>query len=393
MKKIILISVLLIVVLTFVGCWDRIEIDRRAFVSTVAVDIGDEIDKYDSFIASSQSIISVKDKINVLNLTFGYPDISKLSQDFGSRIEEKKISTMAMSVQEGISDVTGRSSRNIHLDHSKMIIISDEMFKYPKVLKQAVDYFRKNTNVNRQTQVIVVNGKASDFEKFKPDMENNFQSYMTGILENSDRNIGVIPLNLSNFLSLSSNKRDIMIPYIKFINNKKDIVLDGVALIKDYNLVGKLDNKETSNIELLRGNTKTGKKTIMVEGIPVDYVVENSKRKISLVSLNDNQLTINIDVMLEGAITELFKGKNELSSQVIKEYENKLNKALNSDSAKLVDKFNKEYSVDLLEIREYMQKFHPKKYQDINKDFNEILKNSDIHIKFSTKIRRIGVLE
>lgn len=392
MKKIFIIGLLMIVLLSFTACWDRIEIDRKAFVSTVALDIGDEINKYKVFMDPGQSNTNVEDKLNVLNVTFGYPDISSLSQDFGSRIEEKKISTMAMTVQEAISDVTGRSSRNINLDHSKMLIISNEMFKYPKVLKQAMEYFRKNTNVNRQTQVIVVNGKAADFEKFKPEMENNFQTYMTGILENSDRNIGVMPLNLSDFLSLSSNKSDIMIPYIDFINNNKEIILDGVALIKDYKIVGRLNNKETSNIELLRGNSKTGKKTIIVHGMPVDYVIENTRKKMSLVSLKGDKLIININLMLEGALTEIFVDKDELQSDVIKNYQNKLNDVLNSDSEELVEKFNKNYSVDLLEIRKYMQKFHPKKYASISGEFQQILKNAKINISFKTKIRRIGVL-
>ena len=43
-KKFFLIFIMC---LLLTGCWDNIEIDRRAFVSTIAVDIGADIKKLD----------------------------------------------------------------------------------------------------------------------------------------------------------------------------------------------------------------------------------------------------------------------------------------------------------------------------------------------------------
>ncbi|SHK40738.1 spore germination protein [Hathewaya proteolytica DSM 3090] len=379
--------------LTFTACWDRVEIDRRAFVSTIAIDLGDDVEKYEDNKLKGNDKANNEGELHILNVTFGYPDISKLSQDFGSRVEEKKIETMASSIEDAISQVTSRSSRNINLDHSKMIIISDEMFKYPDILKQSMDYFRRNSNLNRQTHVIVVEGKASEFESFKPDMENNFQTYMTGILENSNRNEGVIPITLSNLLSFSSEKRDIMIPYIKFFQDKSQVELNGVAIIKDYRLVARLNNEETCYIELLKGRASSGRKTVFIHGVPIDYVVESSRRKIDMESYKDGKLSIDIDVELDGAITELSVDSGKMSSQRIKEYEEKFNSAFEKDSEEVIKKLCGQYGVDIMGIRQYMEKFHPKIYKEIGAQWHSVVRDIKVKVNFTTRIRRIGVMQ
>lgn len=385
------LCIILVIPLFLMGCWDRVEIDRRAFISTIAIDVGDGIGTYNKVKDNKEYSSDNERNLDILKITYGYPDISQLGENYGSKVEEKKMATNAYSIEDSISKATRRSSRNIHLGHSKILIISREMLNYPDIMREIMDYFRRSANINRRMQVIIVDGKASEYEKFKPEMENNFQTYITGILENSDRNVGVLPLTLNDFISLTSENRDAMIPYVQMDKNKKELALNGVALVKDYKIVGFLDDDQTSDIELLKGKSKAGKKVIYEEGNPVDYVIENVERKIKLASLKNDKLELNLNVKVEGAVTGFSSNKKLLQSNAMKEYEKKFNIELNQDSSKLIEVLQKEYRIDPLEIKIFMQKFHPYKFKSVEKNWDEVFKNAKINIKFHTKIRRIGI--
>lgn len=385
------LCLILLIPLFLIGCWDRVEIDRRAFISTIAIDVGKDMEIYNKVKGNKENTSNHGENLDILTVTYGYPDISQLGENYSSKVEEKKMSANAYSIEDSISKATRRSSRNIHLGHSKILIISKDMLKYTDTMKELMDYFRRSADINRRMQVIIVEGKAAEYEKFKPEMENNFQTYITGILENSDRNVGVLPLTLNDFISLTSENRDVMIPYVKMDKNKKELTLNGVALVKNYGIVGFLNNEQTSNIELLKGKSKAGKKVIYEEGNPVDYVIENVERKIKLGSLNNNKLELNLNVKVEGAVTGFSTNKKLLQSNAVKEYEKKFDDVLNEDSIELIETLQKDYGIDPLEIKIFMQKFHPYRFKNIEQNWEEILKNTKVNVKFHTKIRRIGI--
>lgn len=389
--KITSLFLVLIIPFVFTGCWDRVEIDRRAFVSTIAIDTGDDINQGKKLKKIKKDEPFEESMSKRLNVTYGYPDISELGPTKGAAASEKKISTEAYSMEDSLSEATKKSSRNIHLGHTKVLILSDAILQYPDVVKEIMDYFSRNADINRMMKIVITKGNAEKFQSFKPEMEKNFQTYITGIMENNDRNSSVLPMTLNEFISLISENGNAVVPYVEMDKDKDEIILYGTAVIKNYRMLGVLNSVETSNLEILRGKSKGGNKVLYREGHPVDYIIEDVQRKFDLKNLDKDNLQLNVNIRIEGSISGFTIQKNVLQSKLIREYEESFNNSLSEECEKIIQTFQEKYSLDPLSIKEYLEKFHPYKYKRIKNNWEYVFKKAKINVNVHTKIRRTGI--
>ncbi|WP_185903653.1 Ger(x)C family spore germination protein [Hathewaya massiliensis] len=375
------------------GCWDKTEIDRRAFISTISIDPGEEIGKSQELKGIKEDEIFQERQIKKINVTYSFPDISSLGPNVSGTSAEKTIKTQSYSMEGSISEATSKSSRSIHLGHSKMLVLSDAMFSYPEVVKEIVDYFRRNPTINRSMNVVVAEGNAEDYEKFKPSMEQNFQSYINGLMENSDKNSTIIPMTLNELLKLLEENGNAIIPYIKMNKKENEVSVYGIALIKNYELIGVLNSIETSDVEILRGKAKGGTKVIYKEGHPINYSIEGIERKLRVTEINEKKLKMDIDINLEGSAKSFTVDKKLLSSKVLAEYEKNFDKTLSMECNKILKVIQEKYNIEPFAIKEYLEKYHPYKWKKVQGNWEEIYKNAEFNVNIKTKIRRIGITQ
>ena len=60
------------------GCWDKTEIDRGAFISTISIDPGEEIGKSQELKGIKEDETFQERQIKKINVTYSFPDISSL---------------------------------------------------------------------------------------------------------------------------------------------------------------------------------------------------------------------------------------------------------------------------------------------------------------------------
>src|SRR3712207_2920268 len=265
-KKIIFFTLVLSCCL-LTGCWDKVEIERKSFISTIAVDVGKSISKQDELKKIKSDKIFNESEYKKLNITFGFPNISELGPTDSGAATEQIISTDAFSMQDSINELASKTSRIIYTGHSKLLLLSDEVLQYPEVFKEIVDFFERQADINRMMFVVVVNGKAQDYVKFVPSMEKNIQTYISGLMENSSSNSSILPVTLNDMLIRLYNNKSIAIPSLEFDKeDKTKLNISGMALIKDYKIDGYLTPDETSSLDILRGEIKGGKETILKNG-------------------------------------------------------------------------------------------------------------------------------
>ena len=94
MKNLKLISLLLCCLLMS-GCWDRIDIDRRIFISAIGIDGGKDLRKEKEKQDIEEGEAFGEREIEKFNLTFAFPDISKYSADSKQIPEDKFIKVEA----------------------------------------------------------------------------------------------------------------------------------------------------------------------------------------------------------------------------------------------------------------------------------------------------------
>ena len=374
------------------GCWDKVEIDRRNFISTIAIDVGEDISKEKEL--KKLNLVEPFAGIDVkkISVTYGFPDMSMIGETKSGSALEKYINTQAYSMEDAYSEAMAKSSRDIYLGHTKLLILSSNILKYKDTVKEIVDYLERNPSINRMIQVVVSDGVAEDYVKFKPKTENSTQYYISGLMDNSERNSRIMSMTLNELLILLSENGNALLPTVSLDKVKSELKLSGAAIIKDYELKGYFTPIELINIQLLSGKFKAGKKAIYMDGHPVDYIIDGYKRKMRVVE-EGNKLVIKVDISLEGQVGEYYVGKKIFDESELKKIQNAFNSSISEDCEKTMKLAIKEFEIDPFGAREYIQKFKPSLWNKIEKDWKEKYKNASVNVTVDTKIRRIGATE
>ncbi|MBZ9606368.1 Ger(x)C family spore germination protein [Clostridium estertheticum] len=374
------------------GCWDKVEIDRLNFISTIAVDAGEDIDKEKELKSINPEEPFAEAKIKKIDVTYGFPDMSVIGGDKGGSPQEKYINTQASSMEDAASEAIAKSSREIYMGHAKLLILSDDVLKYKDTVKEIVDYMQRNPSINRMLQVVVSEGIAEDYIKFKPMTENSTQYYISGLMDNSKRNSRIMSINLNEFLILLSENGSALLPRITLDKGKKELILTGAAIIKDYELKGYFTPIELMDIQLLSGKFKAGKKVIYMEGHPVDYIIDGYERKMK-VTQEGGKLAIDIDISLEGQLGGYYVGKKILEKGELQRLQNTFNKSISEECEKNMGIAIKKFEIDPFGTRENIEKFNPSLWNKIEKDWDGKYKNATVNVTVNTKIRRIGAVQ
>ncbi|KAJ48899.1 spore germination protein [Clostridium tetanomorphum] len=391
-RKLIKLLCLIMCCIFIVGCWDKVEIDRKAFISTLGIDTGEEVTKEEELKKLKPDEPFSDNNIKRLNITYAFPDISQMGPDKGGVAEEKTINVDAYSMEDAFSKAISKSSRTISFGHSKLLIMGNNLFTYPEVVKEVLDYLQRQPSVNRNALIAMSDGKVEDYIKFKPNMEKSLQGYIYGLIENSNRNSSIISVDLNEFLKSLDETGSAILPCLSIDKYKKEISLSGTCVIKDYKFKGMLSPTETSDVKILRGELKGGKKVIYKEGHPIDFEIYGLERKVSM-DREGEKIVFNMDISMEGQIKEYYLGKKLLSESELEKIETDFNKSLEDEMGKVVRTIQDKYSVDLIGLREYIEKYNSKIWNKVKGNWEEVYKNALININVNTHIRRIGAIK
>ena len=91
-------------------------------------------------------------QIKKINVTYGFPDMSMLGAGKSGSAQEKYINTQAYSMEDASSEAMAKSSRDIYMGHTKLLILSSNLLEHKDTVKEIVDYLQRNPNINRMMQ-------------------------------------------------------------------------------------------------------------------------------------------------------------------------------------------------------------------------------------------------
>lgn len=386
-----MVSLLLICILLG-GCWDKVEIDKKSIVSIIGIDVGEDICKQKEMEKFKPDEPYTALEMKKIHLTLGAPDISKLGPDKGATAEGIYINSDGYSMQDALTKASRKSSRDIKFSHTKLLVLSSELMSYPDIAKEIIDYLQREPSLNRMMYVVLAEGRPEEYIKYKPTMEKNIEGYISGLIENSNRNENILPITLNEFLILLSENGNALLPRMVMEKDKKELNIAGVSIIKDYAVKGSLTPSETGNLEMLRGTLKGGKRVIFLNNHPLDFVISDLDRKISVDNKNGN-LSFNINIRLEGEVKDYYTDSGIFSRDQLSYLQQNFNKSIKTECEQVINLIQEKFQVDPIGIREYVEKFHPGIWREKKDNWSEAYKNADINVNIDTNIRRIGVVK
>lgn len=311
MKKIIFI---LLIPLFLGGCYDYQELNDLAIISGIAIDYEDDYE-----------------------VTFEVLESQKESNEKASYVK-----ATGKTISEAFAKASLKIHKEVYFAHVKVILFSEEIAK--NYMQDVTDYILREPNIrNIFYPLIVLDGKASLILENKNEASPVTSVALEKALTNN-RSTPKIAINM-DFETMMNNfvdpKKDAYLNTIK--KDETTFALSGMALFKGYQMVGQLNEQETSLFNLLKNTSDNTfikmacpfkeDKTITIDlyhnrdtdiKVKEDNIVINSSLKGSVIEDN-----CEIDFRTSSSYEEL---SNTFSDEIKKEINHLIKKIQNLQS-------------------------------------------------------------
>lgn len=282
-------------------------------------------------------------------------------------------------------DRQNRNPRKFTTGFEKVFLIDEEYAL--QGIRNILDIVFKHPMINIEGQSVVCKGKSANYLTFKSKGYNSSADFISGMIKNTKN---------SNFLGENYNMRDLFIicdsegrsmvlPYINIIDN--GIELTGMAIFNKDKLVRVLDIEEGKVMNILRENKTKGMLTIEQSYNGYTNYYAKCERKVKCTKSGDRYSFI-IDLKFKGDIVSNLLYKDISSDlKVTKKFEEDMARRFENKANAFIQEMKINYKVDCLELG----RVATAKYgRHTGVDWNEVVSNSDIKVKVSVQVSKVG---
>lgn len=356
------------------GCWDRVEIERNAFILGLGIDLGEE---------------------DTLLVTYQIALLDAFKGEEG----EKTKSTQQISIE---SDTLSKAANTLlryfgnipNFTHCKLIVFGGDYAK--SGIKESLDYLFRETEIRRVTSVCVTKGKAKEVLDFEPKTAPSSAMVIDQIVsQNSTSNSGIYPFLDVGYLH-QNFVRGSDIGIVQVTTNKDAVEVSGEGVFKNFKLVGWYTDQEVTGQRFILGQIE---KALLTAHLPPEkggrIILDAYNINTSTIPkiIKDN-IKISVKIRMEGDVNEIqnpvsVKNTEELLRDWKRAFEEHVHTTVNDVYIKGRDLYN----TDSFEIDDKIENYYPEFWKKNKGKWDELFKNVELELDIDVKIRRIGVTE
>lgn len=353
------------------GCWDMIELNERAFPYTIGMDVNHEGDEK-------------------FQVTFSHPNINAIGDQAIENELVHVIIAKGDSFFDASQNLTMELYQPLYFKHLKVLVLSRELAQNKQLLLETIDGIQRDFITNNNASLLVTNS-AYDFIEFttKSKIQQAIEGTIYSILINNQESNFFTPITSSEFIQNMNQTGASIIPIGGFEEN---IAIGGGAVFKDYEYRGDVSPAENRVINLLTNKIKRDQFDVEHGGYNLSLMITEAKTRKRLV--DKEKLKIKLDIELEGHIHSHILETHEVKDQqMLMDLEKMAEERIKVDVDGVIDKVQKELNSDVLFISDYLKKFHPSLWEEIEEDYHSVFPHIDIESKVTFHIRRRGLIE
>ncbi|QWU15550.1 Ger(x)C family spore germination protein [Paenibacillus sophorae] len=364
MKKItVLLLILSIPSCLLTSCLGYRDLDHIVFVTSILIDRDDEN-----------------------NIVFYFETLNSIRSSSMEANQEKRIIYKIGTQNPGdaLNELESHTSAPVTLAHNKVLLFTERFARGG--LDQAFELFERWQDSNARTLLGIFVGDTDFYVKPNHQDETMTGLYLYDMLGDmqSVTSDGV-KINIKEFMS--QKYIGDRVNSVPIINVSKDDVtqgqyyLDGLGLIKEYKLIGKLNSEETGYYNFLvdkgvSGNINT--KNPEDETKTVSLMLQNNTRYKSKLKLENDVLKLFVKIKLNTDISAV-QGKLKLTDETIAKMEESMEEKLERNCQKMFREW-KDRKIDIFDVQEKFERKYP---ADRRKN---IIENTELEVDFKVNI-------
>ncbi len=387
-KRLTILALLIFVVLILSGCADYKEIDETTLIKGIGIDLTE-----DEQIKYSLQIIQPS------------PNVSQgESQNGATSSGAVTISVVGETIDEASRKTISLTGRTPYYGHSELIVINEKVAK--KGLQKYLDYLVRKHDIRGTSIMVFVKESANKILNSK----HVLQKISAIGIQHSVNGMNQMGYNITTDLfqfmtALESKTIDPVggiISLTKNLSSDKNLPQEilasfGGVIFKGDKLVDWLTPKETRGYNWVKEPKEVkGPVIIQVPGKDktqkVSIEVKNSATKIRPV-IENNKIKMEIKIKSLGFVIENMTPEIQIEDKKFRKFLNKMfRQTVKNEIEKTIQK-SKQNGADIFGFAQVLNRKYPKKYQQVSREWDSILKDLEVDILIDAEIMRSHMLK
>ncbi|QUI21398.1 Ger(x)C family spore germination protein [Vallitalea pronyensis] len=362
--------IILLCGLLLTGCWDKVEMNDRAYVISLALDdLGD-----------------------LLEVTYTIPNLPVITSQGGGEATKFVKTTKSRTLVEANRNFGKKSNLRLNFDHAKVVIFGKDFLEDDQNLRKVLDHFDRNPEYSKALLLLATKASGKSLLESVPNGEETTGIYLSQVfVNNSQETITAKTIELSDFITeMHSNDGNGVMPNIVFQDN--EVIVKGLAVIKDYGLTGWMEEEHVTPYGWVLGKGRHSVVVADMEGVLVPYKISELHTNMRF-SLEDGLLTIRIHIKSEGDVAEfIFEDHDKLfRNTYIDELEQAIAEQMVSQVDDLMDVLQDDYGIDIIGASNQLKMENREIWRDTKSDWQNFFSGASIIVESDVNIRRIGL--
>lgn len=362
-------------VLPLSGCWSKIELNDRSFITSAYLDLGE--------------------RPGEIMLTIGSPLPNRMgaigNSDSGSQQGRSYTSNTAsgLTIPEALDKIQHDLTRKLTWGQTRAVVVSAD-FASQKGLKDMLEWIARNPAFPMRTFIFVSEGTAREVMELTP----VYERAPGEVLRKFGNRKFVGQATIKDLAVASASGVGIAVPLLR--TGKKPLISEkgkvspwtgiaGAALIQDMRMKGRLDIPETKAVSWTQGNLSEPMYDVRSEEGTFNYKLNRLNAKISPVVSPAGDIVCRVLLRAEASLESALTPEDISKPAALHELERRMNEEIVSDlqSALAQSQAN---GADILELGRHLEWRYPRLWARIDHKWMQVY-GEEVRFKVAADIR------
>ena len=397
MKRLFIISLMIIVVLLSTsGCWNRRELTDLAIASAIG------IDKTENGYQVSVQIIN--------------PGQIATAGGQGGGGNDSPVTTYydeGETLFETLRKLTKQVPRKIYYSHLSMVVFGEDVAR--DGISKTVDFLSRDHEMRSDFYIVIAREtNAYNILSTYTSLEKIPANKMFSTLENSAQVWAATgKVRLDQLISeIASQGTSLVLTGIRIEGEKEkrdtpenvvqitqvaSLKYDGMGVFKEDRLIGWLNEEESKGYNYTIGNvTSTVIKLQNIckenedENLGIEVIKTDAKMKGQV---QEGKPKIDLMIKGEANVTDVECYIDLINNRTIEEIQNETNKTIKKNVEEAIKKAQTEYKIDIFGFGEAIYRSNPQYWREVKDNWDQEFENLTINVQVDMSIERIGTID